>query len=204
MFSTHRGATVAALVALVALTGALGVSTVAATPQSDLAPNNSTTTTTADDDGRNVSIQVDGQTWVADYGYANGEFEVTLVTTAALRTVTISEAVGGDKGGSGYFSVRQVRLMPGQPTTVSIPAEQVDGKAVITLTTGQCIQTGKCPYLQAGSGESTVFDGSAQWNFVYIAAGGTFIGAAFGTRRYVRKNTTDDDDRIVRGVFDDE
>lgn len=203
MFSAPQKATLIACIVLAVLTGALVASPVAATQE---APNNTTTntpTTTAEEDTRNVSIQVDPTTYVASYEYRNGEFRVTLVSSVP-KTVTISEAVGGEKGGTGYFNVRQVRLMPNEPTTVTIPAEQTDGKSVVTLTTSLCIEQGKCPYIQAGSGEALLFDGAAEWNYVYLAATLTFAGGAYGTRRYIRRNETDDDDRMVSGVFDDE
>jgi hypothetical protein len=201
MFSPTPRATFAVLLALAALTGALVASPAAATQQT---PENNTTTTTPtttpEDDTRNVSIPVDQNTHVAAYEYVGGEFRVTLVTSAPVTRVTVSEAIGGDVGGTGYFSVRQVTLIRGEPTTVTIPAEQVDGKAVITLTTSACIQSGKCPYIQAGSGSSHFFDGSAQWRYVYIAGFVSMGGVAYGTRRYMKKQAVEDDERQVREV----
>lgn len=183
------------------MTGALAAPSVAATNDLSTPPNATTATTTAEDDGRNVSVQVDSNTYVANYEYVDGEFRVTMVTTAPVTRVTLSEAIGGDKGGTGYFSVRQVTLRNGEPTTVTVPAEQVDGKAVITLTTSACINSGKCPYLQAGSGSGTFFNGSATWGIVYTAGGVSMVGVAFGTRRYMMKQRVDDDERRIEEVF---
>jgi hypothetical protein len=200
MFSTPQHATVIACIALAALTGALVASPVAAMPDTQTPPNATTTTTTPDDDTRNVSIQVDDQTYVAGYEYRNGEFRVTLTTSAAVRRVTISEAIGGDTEGAGYFAVRQVTLTRGKPTTVTVPAEQIDGKAIVSLTTRSCIQAGKCPYIQAGSGSGQIFNGSATWTKVW----GVFIVGSIGTtlmtRRWQRYRDDDDDDVIVERV----
>jgi hypothetical protein len=197
MFSTTQKAALIACIALAALTGALVASPVAATP----APDNTTTTdsptTTPEDDGRNVSIPVDQNTHVASYEYVNGKFRVTLVTSAPVSRVTISEAVGGDTGGTGYFSVRQVTLTQAEPTTVSVPAEQIDGKAVITLTTSACIQSGKCPYIQAGSGSGTFFNGSARWGLVYLAAFSAAGATTFGTYKYMTSKENKTGEKLV-------
>lgn len=204
MFSTPHKATLIACIALAVLAGALVASPAAATPAP---PNNTTadvptTTTTDRDDTRNVSIRIDNATWVTDYEYRNGKFRLTLVTSAAVRRVTVSEAIGGDDAGTGYFAIRSVILRSGTPTTVTIPAEMVDGKAIVTLTTRGCIQTGKCPYIQAGSGESTLFDGAATWRIVYTAGFVSMVGVAYGTRRYMKKQAVDDDERRVEEVLD--
>jgi biopolymer transport protein ExbD len=197
MFSTTSKAALIACLALTILTAALVAAPAAATQQADTPPNTTTTTTTPEDDSRNVTIQVDDQTYVADYDYRNGKFRVTLTTSAAVRRVTISEAIGGDDAGTGYFSVRQVTLQRGEPTTVEVPAEMVDGKAVVSLTTRQCISSGKCPYIQQGSGESTFFDGAAQWNLVYLAGFIGMTGTAWGTYRYMTSKENKTGEKLV-------
>jgi hypothetical protein len=196
MFSTTSKAALIVCLALGVLTAALVASPAAATQEADT-PENNTTTTQQSDDGRNVTIQVDSQTYVADYEYRNGKFRVTLTTSAAVRRVTISEAIGGDDAGTGYFNVRQVTLSRGEPTTVTVPAEMVDGKAVVSLTTRACIAAGKCPYIQQGSGESTFFDGAAQWRLVYLAGFIGMTGTAWGTYRYMTSQESKDGEKIV-------
>lgn len=196
MFSAHHQAALIACIALVALSGALVASPVSAT-ESMLAPNNTTTTTMPGGETRNVTIPVDDNTHVAAYEYVGGKFRVTLVTSAAVSRVTVSEAVGGDNSGTGYFSVRQVTLTRGEPTTVTVPAEQVDGKAVITLTTRACINSGKCPYIQAGSGSSAFFDGSARWGLVYLAAFSAMSATTYGTYRYMTSKENKTGEKLV-------
>lgn len=199
MFSAPHQATLIVCIALGVLTAGLVAAPAVAGAQQT--PENNTTATvptTSQDVGRNVTIEVDQNTHVTNYQHRDGEMVVTLVTEAPVTRVTLSESIGGDVAGSGYFSVRQVTLTRGEPTTVTVPARKVDGKAVVTLTTSACISAGKCPYLQAGSGGGLLFTESIDWGLGYLIFIIGSIGTAYGTKRYRERQDTAKGDKVAR------
>ena len=156
------------------------------------------TTTAARDEPKEVAREITENTRVLDWEYVDGAFEVVLETDT-VSTVTLSEQIGADRAGAGRFNIQQARLTSGEVIERTIPAEKVDGKAVITLTTGASINQGYGIFLQAGHGFD-VFDGPATWGLAGIGALGTFGGTAWGTKRYRESKLEEQEKRQVEEV----
>lgn len=151
------------------------------------------TTTTRRDQPKEVAREITENTRVLDWEYSNGEFDVVLETDT-VSTVTMSEQVGADRGGAGQFGIQQARLTSGEVIERTIPAQKVDGKAVITLTTPASINQGFGVFLQAGHGFD-LFDGAATWGLAGLAGLASGGGTAWGTKRYRESKLDEQDER---------
>ncbi|QLC34076.1 hypothetical protein EFA46_007615 [Halarchaeum sp. CBA1220] len=108
------------------------------------APNGSTTTSTnATVVAGGHPVAVDGVMTIQGWEYENGRFNVTLTASQYHVATLAASARASDR--VAHSPYRQVVLQGGESTTVSIPADRVDGEASVSVTTGACIQSGSCP-----------------------------------------------------------
>jgi len=142
-----------------------------------------------------VAVQISPATHVSEYEYRNGAFHIT-VYSALPTTLTLTESVVRREAGAGTMNVQQVQLDRGA-TETTIAAPMVENMAVVTLTTPQSINNGTGAFLQAGAPGIRVFDGPATWSLAGLGGLGTFVGTAYGTRRYYQKKKDEQDDLEV-------
>ncbi|GGN17875.1 hypothetical protein GCM10009021_18460 [Halarchaeum nitratireducens] len=107
------------------------------------APNGSTTSTNATVVAGGHPVSVDGVMTIQGWEYEDGRFNVTL-TASQYHVATLAASARASERVA-HSPYRQVVLEGSESTTVSIPADRVDGEASVSVTTGACIQSGSCP-----------------------------------------------------------
>ena len=157
------------------------------------AQENDTETTTPEPEDDTVARHIDQNTRIREWDYSGGVFELVLESDT-VSTVTVSEQISMDRAGTGQFNIQQARPTANNPVRLSIPAEKVDNKAVITLTTSASINQGYGIVIQAGSGFN-LFNGPATWSLAGIGGVGAFAGTAWGTKRYRESKLDEEDER---------
>ena len=160
--------------------------------------NDTETTTPEPDKADTVARHIDENTRIREWDYSGGVFDLVLESDT-VSTVTVSEQISMDRGGTGQFNIQQARPTANNRVRLSIPAEKVDNKAVITLTTSASINQGYGIVIQAGSGFN-LFNGPATWSLAGIGALGTFGGTAWGTKRYRESKLEEQEKRQVEEV----
>jgi hypothetical protein len=192
-----------------ALTLTLGAGTVDAAQETETnrttTPTTSTPTTTAvastpttadpDDD---VARRVDSAVIVTDWSYRDGEFIITLEHRGHRPTsVTLTEAVQR-KEGSGRGALRSVRLYPNDTETVTMPVEEVNDGAAVSITTPETVEAGYYVYLSSGKIEKN--RPAMGWSVVQGLILGTAVLTGYGTFRVVRKKRDDEEMNAERVV----
>ncbi|WP_435317948.1 hypothetical protein [Haloarchaeobius sp. TZWSO28] len=175
----------------------LGAATLASHPA--LAQDNSTQTTTTQKPEPQQVVREVGSVDILDYDYSDGAFDIQMRTDSPVSTATISEQIGADRAGAGRFNIKQLNLTEGNVIETRVPAQMVDGKAVVTVTTSQSINDGYGIFLQAGNGFD-LFNGPATWSLAATGSLGTFAGTAWGTKRYRESKLEEQEKRQIEEV----
>lgn len=129
--------------------------------------------------------EVDADLRLVEWRYEDGTFRLTFEADRSKR-VTMTEAVQFSEG-TGQGSIKKDRIPEGT-TTVTMDVQQVGGEAAVAITTPQSIREGTFTYVSTGQAAGTTwFDGSARWDFVYLAGLAGAAGTSLGVRRYVVK-----------------
>jgi len=155
------------------------------------------------DDNQTTGNESDGSTEIADqlgdlvindYSYSDGEMQISATWRGeAPTTVTLTEMIELDSGGSTSISFQRVRLLPDDSTEITVSARQRSGgTAAVLVSTPESVRNESALVLQAGSPSDR---GPVPFNIavaliVLASAGGG--GAAFGALR--SKRDSDDDD----------
>ena len=94
-----------------------------------------------------------GDLVVHEYSYADGSMIIEATWTGrAPVTVTLTEMLELDSGGTTGISFQQQRLAPDEPTELTIAAEErTGGTAAVLVTTPQATDRGEALVLQSGS-----------------------------------------------------
>jgi len=131
---------------------------------------------------------------INQYSYGDGEMRIAATWTGeAPTTVTLTEMIELDSGGSTSISFQRVRLLPDDSTEITVSARQRSGgTAAVLVSTPESVRNESALVLQAGSPSDR---GPVPFNIavaliVLASAGGG--GAAFGALR--SKRDSDDDD----------
>jgi hypothetical protein len=111
------------------------------------------TTTAPEDDPVAVADQL-GDLVIHDYEYRDGPGVMVIEATwtdRAPTTLTLTEIVTLDSGGSATISFKQVRLMPDERTEIRIAVDGSDGVAAVLLTTPASVDQDEALILQEGA-----------------------------------------------------
>ena len=87
--------------------------------------------------------------------YEDGRFDIVMEWSGrGTEKILLTEMVELDSSGSIDISMQQQRLRPGEPTEISISAEQSSGTAAVLLTTEQSRDHGDALLIQEGEPSS--------------------------------------------------
>jgi hypothetical protein len=108
-----------------------------------------------------------GDLVVHSYSYEDGEMTLEVSWRGTTpETVTITEMVALDSGGSQRISFKKIRLLPDERTEITVSARMKDGTAAVLLTTPQSVERSEALLVQHGAGSFDPFAGttsSAGW-----------------------------------------
>ncbi|WP_188878851.1 hypothetical protein [Halarchaeum grantii] len=165
------------LVATVAVGGA-GVASAAG--------NNSTTATPVADGGHPVAV--DGVLSVTGWEYEDGRMNVTL-RASQYKSVTLAASAEAN-GRVAQAAYRQVVLQRGDTTTVSLPADRVDGAASVSVTTGACIASGSCPTIYSDDNTGPWLTGGSEVG--WLGGAGVALASCFGIGWWTLRRGTEE------------
>jgi len=110
----------------------------------------------------------------------------------APTTVTLTEMIELDSGGSTSISFQRVRLLPEEQTEITVAArERSGGTAAVLVSTPESVRNESALVLQAGSPNDR---GPVPFNVAAALAALTAAGGAGAVFGYVRKKRDSDDD----------
>ncbi|WP_435097371.1 hypothetical protein [Halarchaeum sp. P4] len=180
------------LLVTVTVTGSVAAApngTNASSPTSGSAPSNSSSSNTTVVTGG--PLPVDGVTTVTGWKYADGVMRVTL-KVSQYHVITLSGSAER-QGRVAHSAFRRVTLQRGETTTVTIPADRIDGRASVGITTSACISSGSCPTVYSREDSSgSLLPGTpsgSDWIVTFVAAGiAALLGAlaaGLGYKRFI-------------------
>ncbi|WP_436934990.1 hypothetical protein [Halovenus marina] len=186
-----RGSTVAtaALVFVLAVSGPLAL---AGTAVAQDAPDDPRATPTPEAD-EEIADQL-GDLIVHEYNYDDATNTFTMDLTwrgDAPESVTMTEMLELDSGGSTQISFKQLRLAPGERTTVKMGAEiRSGGTAAILITTTQSVDRNEALVLQDGDPSSYP---DIPFDMAILFVGATAVVTAAGVFVFVFRIKRDED-----------
>lgn len=148
MSQRNQAVRLAVLVVMVMVT----ISTIPVSVSAQSAGNATATTTAPEDHPIEVSDQL-GDLVIHDYEYRAGAG--VMVIEASWRgetptTITLTEMVTLDSGGSATVSFKQVRILPDERTTIRVSVGESGGVAAVLLTTPESVEANEALILQEG------------------------------------------------------
>lgn len=184
---TSKLLTLACACALLALTAAAPAAAQTNAPANATAP---------DQPDAEVTDQL-GDLVVHEYSYDDGEMVIDATWRGGLpETVTLTEMIELDSGGSTEISFKTTRLLPDERTEITIAAEERSGgTAAILVTTPQSTQNNEALVLQAGEPTETTL--IPQSNAI-LGAGLSAAGAAGLTFVFVLRRKHDEERGVDR------
>ena len=162
-----------ALVVALLLVGAAAGPALAAHDGSDESGQQAAQTTpheTTPTEPTQVVAEVDEDIRVLDYGLEGDDtFWLTLENTGDRSTkVTVTEAISGDRVGSGRFGIEQLRIGSGEQVRVEVSIDPSEDTKGVMITTPKSVNQGRGTFLQIDD-SPTLFDFGASWNTVRVA-----------------------------------
>lgn len=194
MFSNTTRPTAIALLVLVGC--GLGLATIGtAAPQENATTANETTINESiDDDERDedtiregdLEERVDGDLVITGWEYNRDREAMTIyfeLTRERPKTVTITEAISVEDGGTGQMSIRQERLLPGKSSLTVRVSPSPSGEAAVAVTTADSVDRGQGAYVSTGYVERNPFShttsttgwiGGAILSLAFVVAAGVY------------------------------
>ena len=126
-----------------------------------------------EDDAEQIAEQL-GDLVIHEYDYSDGQFAVEATWQGNTpETMTATEMIELDSGGSTEIGFEQMRLRPGERTELTIAAEIRTGDtAAVLISTDQSIEAGNAVVLQDGEPSDW---GTINFENVLLAVGGTAV-----------------------------
>lgn len=126
-----------------------------------------------EDDPEQIAEQL-GDLVIHEYDYSDGQFAVEATWNGNTpETMTATEMIELDSGGSTEIGFEQMRLRPGERTELTIAAEIRTGDtAAVLISTDQSIEAGQAVVLQDGEPSDW---GTINFENVLLAVGGTAV-----------------------------
>lgn len=132
-----------------------------------------------------------GDLKIETVNYDGSSFEIQAKWTGDTpESVSLTELIELDSSGSTGISIKQLRLLPGETTTVTISAEETSGTAALLVTTETSIDRGNALVIQEGTPstrEPVPFDAAM------IAVGGSAVVAVLVSIALVVRMKNDED-----------
>lgn len=145
------------------------------------------TTETPEPNTTQVTEQL-GDLVVHDYSYDGETMSIDATWNGELpTTLTLTEMIEQEQGGATEISFKQVRLMPGETTTIEIVLEErSSGTAAALLTTPESVENATALVLQSGDAveRGPIPFASASALIGVAAIGGAGMAFALTARRY--------------------
>ncbi|WP_435098475.1 hypothetical protein [Halarchaeum sp. P4] len=167
------------LVVTIAIVGGVGVASAA---------NNSTTTSSPPTPAGGHPVAVDGVLTIQGWTYEDGIMNVTL-QASQYKSVTLS-ASAEKQGKVSSAAYRQVILQRGETTTISLPADRIDGAASVSVTTSACIASGSCPTIYSNDNTGPWLTGGSEVG--WLGGMGVALTSCFGVGWWVLRRGTDE------------
>lgn len=139
---------------VLAAIGVMVMASISTAPVSAQSAGNDTATTTASEDESVEMADQLGDLVIHNYEYRAEGGE--MVIEASWRgetptTVTLTEMVTMDSGGSSQVTFKQVRLLPDTRTTIRVSVDESGDVAAVLLTTPESVDANEALILQEGS-----------------------------------------------------
>ena len=151
---------------LAALTAVLLIGlTVAAAPVAAQSGGNSTAPNASAQD----TERIDDHTVLVDSGFNSAEGEA-WVTIRSDKPQAITVVDGSYMVHGGEATVRTVVADPGEATTITIPAEKVEGRVALSISTDEAL------YGEIIEVNQSLFKGPATWGTTQVAGAGSALG----------------------------